>query len=341
MSFKAKRIWPLLAAGSLLLSIASHASDTDKPNTRQFLGKLAENSRVALDVSTRGTYYFDGDELGSVNAVGLDIFKVFTGKNRDLGTLVAQAYYTRIDNIRNAPGFFDDDHDGELVYRIFNFNFTGLPRGAPNVRIGHLEIPYGLEQTFDTNGTLKQFGLPGNLGIKTDWGVTLNQQHRAFEYEVALTTGGSQSIRRDDGSFTLSGRLGSNRDENTVIGASIYRSRLQGAIRERVGLDVQHYVGRTTIAAEISVGNTDGDSVLNSFVEVGRSGRRDNWQAYIISNYFSTDTALGKRERITAGLGFKYTPDSKFSLSTQLNHTLTSPAPGNPTNLSLQVRYRL
>ena len=332
----------LFLATISLKTLAANASLEESSSTfSRWKDRLTENSRIALDVSTRPIYYSQGNDWGTQNVVGLDIFKVLAGRDGDFGTVVAQAYYTRIDNVRGHPAFFDDDHDGELVYRIFNFNFSGLPGRAPNIRLGHMEIAYGLEHTLDTNGTLRQFGLPGNLGLKADWGVSLNQQHRHFEYEVSLTTGGGQSVERQDGSFVLSARVGSNRDENFVVGASVYRSELGGLIRERFGLDVQRYHGRMGIVAELSTGNNDGQTVLNGVVELSHRSKRDSWRAYLLSNYFSTELDSGRTETLTAGLGLAYTPDQRFSLSAQFNRTMSSPAGTHPSSLSLQARYRL
>ena len=338
-----KKTWlTLKALLTVLMALGLPAVGfADTSNFRQFLGKLADNSRASLDVSTRPIFYFEGNEWAAQNVIGLDLFKVVSARDGDLGTLVAQAYYTRIDNVRGHPGFFDDDRDSKLVYRIFNFNFTGLPGKAPNIRVGHMEMAYGLEHPLDTNGTLRQFGLPKNLGIKADWGVSLNQQHQNFEYEFAITTGGGQSIRRNNGSYTFSGRVGSNRDQNLVIGLSGYRSLLGGRIRERFGADLQSYWGKNRLAAEVSLGNTDGEKVRNGVLELGRANNRESFSAYIIANYFSTDTPSRWDTSFTAGMGIRYTPNRNVDLSAQLNSTLSSSSGNKPTNINLQARYRL
>lgn len=300
-----------------------------------------EGARFAWDFSSRSVYQSASNQWGAVNAVGLDYAKAFSGSYQDVGTLVAQAYYTRIDDVHARPAFFEDEHDGELVYRIFNFNITALPGLLPNIRIGHMEVPYGLEQTLDTNGTLRQYSPMQNLGIKADWGVSINQQHRGFEYEVAVSSGGGQSLARQDGSYVVSGRFGSSQDRNVVVGGSFYRSLLGGVIRERVGLDLQYFFGRQTVFAEVSTGKNDADDVVNALVEFNQATRRESWLWYVQTTYHSQHFAGERDNKIGMAVGMKYEPSARFIASLQVGKTLQSPDDQHPGTLSLQARYRI
>ncbi|MEM7003035.1 MAG: hypothetical protein AAF529_19770, partial [Pseudomonadota bacterium] len=299
-----------------------------------------ENLRSSLDVSSRPLYYFDADRAASMNFVGVDIHKVFSTQHRDVGVLTAQAYLTRIDDVRGYPGFFDDDHDSEVVYRIFNFNFTGLGEQLPNLRVGHMEVAYGLEHTIDTNGTLQQYGQPQNLGVKADWGMSLNKEHQRFEYELSVTSGGGQELKRQDGSFVLAGRVGTPRDGNLVLGASVYRSLLRGVVRERAGVDLQYFFGRNNLNAELSSGQNNSDDVLNALLEFNRFNQRESLRFYTQLLYLSNTDGQQWQRTTNASIGVSYLPDTRLDLSAQYGRTLQNPAGTHPSTLSLQVRYR-
>lgn len=320
-----------------LLNFSAHAESQDKT----WGASIFDNLRSSIDFSTRPAYYVDESRTGLTHAVGIDVHKVFSSDKRDIGTLTAQAYLTRIDNVRGYPGFFDDDDDTELVYRIFNFNFTGLGPNLPNVKVGHLEVAYGLEQRLDTNGTLRQYGQPQNLGVKADWGLSLNKEHRSFEYEFSATTGGGQSLDRQDGSYVYAGRIGSSRDDNVVAGLSGYRSFLRGMDRERIGADLQYYFGRSSVTSEVSVGKNNDDDVLNALLEYNLSNRNESLNFYTQVLYLSTDLASGWARTINASLGVEYRPDTHLDLSAQYTRTMKNPLDSNPSTLSIQFRYRL
>lgn len=161
------------------------------------LDSLTDNARWAFDLSARGMYNNRANEWYSAFFMGLDLHKVFSGPDGDWGTLVLQPYVMRLDSPAQ-PAFFEDHHDWELVYRIFNFNYTGLAGGKFNVRVGHFEIPFGLEHVVNTNGTLHDYMHGPNIGIKADWGVSLNGELETFDYEFSLTRGtGNEWSSRD------------------------------------------------------------------------------------------------------------------------------------------------
>ena len=159
---------------------------------------LTDNLRWAIDLAARPSFDDRLDEWHSAFFLGLDVHKVFGSESGDWGTLVLQPYLTRLDSPRHPP-FFESNHDWELVWRIFNFNYTGIASGRFNVRVGHMEIPFGLEQVVNTNGTLRDYQHGRNIGVKADWGVSLNGELPAWDYEFSLTrgTGNEWSSRGD------------------------------------------------------------------------------------------------------------------------------------------------
>ncbi|MCV6606136.1 MAG: hypothetical protein OIF34_12590, partial [Porticoccaceae bacterium] len=131
------RTAPLLLAASIAtVSGYSQADGTLTPTA-----SWADNLRFAVDLSSRVSHFDHADETGYTNVAGIDLHKVFSSTEGDIGTLIVQLYWTRIDNLIMRPGFFDGPDDSELVYRIVNFNWTALGPQAPHIRVGHFEIP--------------------------------------------------------------------------------------------------------------------------------------------------------------------------------------------------------
>jgi len=131
--------------------------DGDEEGRREAsdLGRWKDNLRFTVDVAVRPTYFGPTGDFGNATFIGIDLHKVITSDDGDIGTLTLQPFLTRIDNIQNAQqSIFEDRHDWALNWRIFNFNFTKYGKGKTNFRIGHFELPFGLEQSVNTNGTL-------------------------------------------------------------------------------------------------------------------------------------------------------------------------------------------
>ena len=332
---------PLVSAAVSENASLRESTDDNAPASR-LVNAIKDNLRFTLDFSSRATDFVARDETGYTHAVGFDSYKVISGATRDIGTAILQVYLTRIDNMVKRPGFFDGKDDTELVYRIFNFNLTALPGNLPNIRVGHFEVPYGLEHSINTNGTLRQYGQPRNLGIKADWGLSLNKQHTRFEYEVGATTGGGQSLGRQNGSFVYAARVGTLRDANRVFGLSLYRSELGGLLRNRYGVDAQFFAGRHGLLTEISLGNNDGTDVLNGLVEWNFRNRRESLLFYTQFGYFSEDRANGNESATNAKIGVRFQPNNHWSVSAQYTRDLDTFSGANKErDLSLQLRFRL
>ncbi|TQV76005.1 hypothetical protein FKG94_15455 [Exilibacterium tricleocarpae] len=311
-------------------------------STTGWSGDYSDNLRLTLDVSSRSVRYSLADTTGNSTVVGLDLHKVFSGENGDIGTLTTQAYWTDNNNIVKHPGFFDDEDDNRLVYRIFNFNYSGFGINKPRVRIGHFEIPFGIEHIITTNGTLRNYTHGPNLGVKADWGISVNGETSNLEYEVAATRGGGQTWHRDNGDFVYAGRVGTDRSKNLVWGLSAYTSELGETTRNRFGIDAQWYVGLWALFSEVSAGDTNEQDVLNGLLEINRRSPSEQWLAYIQTRYFSVDVDNQGRDRaVQSAVGVRFTPDNHWALSAQYQADLsTFQGAREDRVLSLQLRYR-
>lgn len=341
---KLKYIASLIAlmTTSVLSMSDAHAVESDTNNSSPgFVSSLQDNLRFTVDLSARSVDFTRQNTTGYQYAIGFDIHKVFSSATQDIGVLTAQGYFTQLNNHVAHPGFFQDKDDSEFVYRIFNFNYLGLAGDLPNIRIGHFKIPFGLEHTIPTSGTLRQYIQPRNLGVKADWGLSLNKQFTHYEYEVSYTTGGIQSLDSEDGSYVVAGRIGTPRDENIVAGLALYKSRLKGMERHRIGADIKYYWQRHGFFSEISVGENEDDQVLNGLVEWNYRNRNESLLGYVQLAYFSQEMDNEDERATEAIVGVKYEPDNHWTFSSQYNKDLdTFSCKDSQAKFSLQIRYR-
>ena len=310
-------------------------------------GGVFDNLRLTVDLSSRAVYSEQLDDWGFTQFIGFDAHTVLSHAEGDWATLVLQGYLTRVDNVEPAPPIFDDGNDWEFVYRIFNLNYTALAQGRLNVRVGHYEVPFGLEHLVNTNGTLRQYIQPQNLGVKADWGVSVNGVLDRFEYEAGVTTGTGNDLRLNNGTFTVGARLGTPRDDTTVLGVSVFHGEVASASapggfvrRTRVGIDATHYVGVFGLMGEASVGRDFSADVVNMIGEINWTTPEEDVLVYGQIRYFSrrTDT-WDNAAKVT--LGLRWDLDGHWSLSTQCDVDLTTFG-GAPRggSVAFQVRYR-
>lgn len=306
---------------------------------------LSKNLRLSLDLSSRANYSEEREEFFFNQFIGLDLHKVMSGPKNDLGTLTVQIYGTRIDNVEPTPPVFDDDHDWELIYRILNFNLTSLAEGKFNLRVGHFEIPFGLEYPLTTNGTFRQFLSPRNLGLKSDWGVSVNGVISNVDYEFALTRGSGNEYEDDNTPYTTGGRVGV-RDPRRQAGLSGYYAQLPVQVgtseRWRLALDGQIYEGAFGLLAESGYGETDGLGVSNHLIETNWVNPDETWLVYLQTRIFVQEFARRWDESLSTALGVRWTPDNHWALSAQLTQDLLPfSSLARDTVVSIQVRFRL
>jgi len=307
-----------------------------------------DNLRFAVDLSYRPVYSGRSGQIGGRGFAGIDLHKVFTDRQGDWGTLTLQAYWNRIDNQPAMRSIFDDDSDFEMEYRIFNFNYTGRGKGKTNYRVGHYEIPFGLEQIVNTNGTLRDFTHNQNFGFKSDWGVTFNGQASGVEYEVGLSRGSGNEWRRRDDPFIVAGRIGTSRDQPVIVGISAFYgdvldySPAGGTIeRARVGADFTFADEKLIWMGELSAGFEDNDRAYTALLEADWTDSRETWLAYnqVVLRGFGRDT--GWDNELRNSVGIRWTSGQHLALSGQVSHffdALGSERRG--TVLEFQTRYR-
>lgn len=278
--------------------------------------EVRNDVRFRWDLSTRSVHSAGVDRTGLLTAFGADFHKIFSSPTGDIGTLRLQGYALRADGLPMTPPFFDSAHDWEWTYRFFDFNYTRFASQGVNLRLGHFEVPFGLEQTQTTNGTLRQYLSQTNLGIKADWGVSLNGQSATHEYEVGLTRGSGIRYEDLEENYVFAGRVGTSREDNLSFGASFMSARLPAgglAHRERLGMDVVWSGPLATVLGELDVGSDEDVDITNALLEVNISSPDEHRLAY--TQLLGTD-ADGD-DKYWANLGALYNFGDDFTLSGQ------------------------
>ena len=349
-------LWPIRAMGRqacvclvlALLALPQPAGAQDlPPDSRSLLpAAWSENLRFAIDLSSRQIYSSASDEWHQVNFIGTDLHKVFSGDSGDIGTLILQGYFTHIEDEEIRPGAFDDEWT--YVYRIVNFNYSLLPRGRMNLRLGHFEIPIGLEHPIDTNGTVRDYTHGRNIGLKADWGASLNGILSGAEYEISITRGSGNSWETEGDPYIAAGRIGTPAYRNVVWGVSALSGDVfdhgnpgQTIEQKRVGADAQWYVDQFGLLGEVSVGERNGERTGIGLVELNRTANSGAWMAYLQWIYSTLDPDdRDRQDASTVLLGAKWDM-TRWDLSVQLSHDLDSFDGNSGKNLYVaQARYR-
>jgi hypothetical protein len=310
-----------------------------------WLGAAADNLRFAVDVSGRVQYSSSTRQWSTAQFYGFDLYKVFSGDKGDFATLILQGFATRIDNVKPPPFFFDSPTDWEFVYRIFSLNMKVDPRGALNVKVGHYEIPFGLEALLDTNGTLRQVGIMRNLGVKADWGVTLNGTTQDLEYECGIGRGSGNEWHADGSPWQVSGRVGTVRDANHWVGVSAFAANLWRpdgvqVQRRRIGLDAGVHRGPWSLMGQVSGGTNDHNAAVNGLAELDWHAPDDAWLVYgQLQGWSERDS--GWNRTVAAVLGLEWALDHHIVLSVQCMQELAVSGDGpRSTVVQFQTRYR-
>lgn len=311
---------------------------------------ITDNARWALDLSSRYTdteKADDNNEASAQHVIGFDYYTKIVRNNRDIATIVFQPYWIELNNRASAPSFFSDGNDGALNWRIANINYTGLSRGGFNLRLGHLEVPFGLEQNIDSNGTLQQF-TTSDRNIKADWGGSVNGVLSQFEYELAYTRGTGNNLKNDSTNETdpgiVAGRIGTLSTGHSIWGLSFLDGDIvvgsSTAERRRVGVDWAYYHNNWEFLSEISVGDNGATDTENAFIEVAWNNLSNTLKVYQQLQYRTRElNSVVNTQFFT--LGTQWFVNSKTDISAAWSKTFADQSANDTSTLNIQLRIRL
>jgi len=305
---------------------------------------FSQNLRWTLDASARLNHNAAIDNTSRIYALGLDTHKVFTRPTGDIGYGVGQVYYTKLSNHLPVPFLFDSKDDGDFIIREAHLNYTDTPVWLPNIRVGHFTMPFGLEESIDTNGRLLDYYHGKNLGTKLDWGLSLNKVTNLFEYNVSYTLGGKNKAKSIDGSYAVTGRIGTLSHLDYIVGFSFYRAEIDGVSRKRIALDWQYYWQTWGLLAEVAIGEDDKllmtwQKEKYSLIELNKTSQ--NAQLKLYSQFIVRDKEYQKSIDKFVNVGLSYQVNNQLELSLSGRMQINMPNAGKKQQLArIQIRVR-
>ncbi|MDY6862020.1 MAG: porin [Thermodesulfobacteriota bacterium] len=256
------------------------------------------------------------------------------------------------------------DFDSEKFEHILTGNLTfipeihnayanfRLPSRGQYLKVGHFDIPFGLEPLIDTHPTLFQTQALKNIGFKRDWGASLNGSFPLFDYELSATIGSGDAAKiwRKDGSHLLAGRIGTPH-ENFQYGFSfLYGEVLQAlyddflsnktVLRKRIGFDGQYKYKSYLIKGEVSYGRDEDRDVLGSFLEVDYTfPSLQNLELGSQLKYFINELGKDKSDDTVLTLGASYKINEAITLRTMWAHDINLRYGMEDNVITFQIYY--
>lgn len=307
-------------------------------------GNFSDNLRVSLDTSARLNKNIAVNNTSRIYALGLDTHKVFSSANGDIGYAVTQLYFTKLSNQAFFSSLFNSSDDKQLVIREAHLNYTAGQNWLPNIRVGHFTLPFGLEESIDTNGRLLDYYHGKNLGTKLDWGLGLNKVLTQVEYNISYTMGGKNEPKTVDNSYVFSGRIGSLSHYDFIIGLSFLNAKIDNIQRKRFAIDWQYYWKTWGFLGEIALGKDDKSQQkwrkeTYSLLELNKTSTNEQLKFY--GQYIFNDREGKSKKQQLVNIGISYQVDAKLELSISSRKELNTPEPGKKQNLvRFQLRYR-
>ncbi len=305
---------------------------------------FSDNLRWSLDASARLNENITAKSSSGIFALGLDTHKIFTSPTGDVGYTVGQLYYTKLSEVSPYPWLFDSKNDAKLVIREMHINYTAGSAWVPRIRLGHFTLPFGLEESIDTNGRLLDYSLGKNLGAKLDWGIGINNVVDQVEYSFSYTLGGKDEPKSIDDSYALAGRIGTLSYLDFIIGFSFFHGEINNVKRRRLAFDWQYYWSTWGILGEFAYGKDTAyqegwKSEKYGLLEVNSTSI--NSQTKMYSQYILIDKEYEKNAQQYLNIGTNCQINNSFEISASLREQLNNPSNGNKERLfRLQFRYR-
>ena len=324
---------------SMCLSVfVTSVHSQDQNQQHNYFTDFKNNLRWSADFSSRLINNSNASQTASMTALGYDIHSVISNGKKDAATFVLQNYLIRIDDLNPHPDIFSDEDDWAFIYRSFFVNYTNTCSNCPNIKFGHFIIPYGLEHDIDTAGELRDYNHLSNIGMKMDWGVSLNKQHRKFEYELSYTLGSGANLSHQSGHRIISGRISTPSYKNIAYGVSFLDADTPKTQRQKTAIDIKYYHGFFGYLFEIGAGKHNGQSVIDNQVEINWRNNQEQWLIFAQSYYSKENNQTSKR---ALTLGARYDKDNRWSFEAKVNQALHhNQANNRATTFLAQIRYR-
>ena len=282
------------------------------------------------------------------NSLGFEHFKKFSNEYGD--------YMTTDLQVRLAYDSIEDTHDA-WAYEIHNAWLQYKLGYGLKLKIGHFDPAFGLEPIIDTHGMILQTLAPRSIGFKKDWGVGLSGILGEFDYETALQIGSGMSVRRKDGSFLVTARIGSPTSKDLQYGLSILYGEvskssgmetipandllLSDAItKKRIGVDCQHNWRSFLFKGEAAYGADDNEEVAGGLLEADYTlPTNQSWSAKLQLQSWDHDIGKADDDDTTVSTSISYKLNQKITLRAAFLHDLNMKDGNEDDTVLVQFYY--
>lgn len=302
---------------------------------------LLENHRLAVDLSGRLTHNNVDSDIAFIHSIGLDYHKVFSNDGADSGNILLQIYLNRIDNLNPHPPFYEDDSDWKLMCRICTYTFNTQWETPLDFKIGHIEIPFGLEHFVNTNGRILDYNHGRNLGLKADWGVGVESIQKEHQWEFFLGTGSGVDLRLDNSNHVAAGRVGFKNGNFFSYGISGYNAELNSIKRKRYAIDMQYYWYTFGLLSEFALGERNSQKNRDLLLELNWVTQDETWFVYYQWQHLKTKEETLNNHQNLYKMGVRFQPNPHFitSLEWVFNHE-NNFSNNELDSIRAQLRYR-
>lgn len=358
----ASTAWHTLRAGSgmqvlaLCLLCAQPAMAQDDPTdplldtvaqTAIDQPSLLQGTRLALDTSTRHMVSTSDGDWDGLTAIGIDFLQDLSSSDTDWGEVLLQGFLLGSHQWEEHPPFIAQPTSWTPQLRLAYLDLTGPFQKKLALRVGHIAIPYGigLPYTLNTNGTLQQFIAGPNIGFKLDYGASVHGELSMLEYEVMVGRGSGVNYVGTEGTWLVSGRVGTPERRTWIFGLSGYRGHQltpDGILdRTRVGLDGRVH-GPVDLLVEASFGADDSTGqVFNVVEEVSWRTGTESVMTYVQHRYLNGNLGGDAPANQSVVPGVRIYPFTGWTFEANYERALSGPE-GAPLKqvLAAQLRSR-
>lgn len=288
------------------------------------------------------------DELS--NTIGFEHYGKFSSAHGDFLTTDIQVRFAYDSSENSTSAWSMEIHNAWVEYRA-----------SPELKIkgGHFEPAFGLESVVDVHSNILQTLAMNDIGFTRDWGGEIRGSLEAFDYQAAFQIGSGMSIRREDSSFLVTGRLGTPQSENFRYGVSglcgnvletygmstFPKNHLlskDAVFKERIGFDLQYNWQSFLFKGEAAYGINDSKNVIGYMAEIDYvAPTAQNWGVETQFKSWFNDMTMPQKDDTTFSICLSYKLSQTVTLRAAFTHDLnmhTSDA-GKGTKVLLQFYY--
>ena len=287
-------------------------------------------------------------DKGIKNSLGFEYYRKFSNDYGDFLTLDVQvrAGYDSKEDSQDAFGI--EIHNAWAEYNL------GLGKA---IRLGHFDPAFGLEPVLDTHGTLLQTLASKNIGFKKDWGIAYKGMLGDYDYEVAAQIGSGMGIRRKDGSYLMTGRIGTPQTREFRYGLSFLYGRTlrpgeswtipasellsnRSVRKKRIGVDLQFPLGPVEFKGEVAAGDNDGTTAGGALAEFAYTvPGLERLELKLQGTYWSNDWDKKNTRDSTIAPVIEYEVTPSLSARLGYFHDIDSPGSSKDRLVLLQLYY--